>query len=115
MGRLESALERTDAMSKSRDVLMETAADTPALTRSVISAVAFDGLRIQTADGKPATLAIVDQDGRIVESGDAVLEEAWNVAILSYRRFLIGEGALRVYSGPQGVKLDKRRPESPRR
>jgi hypothetical protein len=80
----------------------------PPLTLSVISAVLWEGLTVQTEDGRPATLAVVDADGKVVESGQAVLREAWNVAVLSYRRFLIGEGALRVYSSPAGIFHDDR-------
>jgi hypothetical protein len=75
----------------------------PPLTASQITAILWEGLTVQTADGRPATLAIIDENGKVVESGQAVLREAWNVAVLSYRRFLIGERALRVYSSPIGI------------
>lgn len=80
-------------------------ADAPpaTLTRSVISAVPWEGLQVATVDGRHATLAIVDDDGRIIESGQSVLEEAWNVAVLAYRNFLIGEGRIRVIASPGGM------------
>ena len=68
------------------------------LQRAVISAISFEGLKVTTTDGQPAKLAIVDSTGQVIEAGDEVAAAAWNVAIESHRRFLIGEGYLRVYS-----------------
>jgi hypothetical protein len=79
-----------------------------ALTHSVISAMPWEGFQVATADGRHATLAIVDDDGAIIESGASVLEEAWNVAVLAYRNFLIGEGCLRVYSSPTGLHQEEK-------
>jgi hypothetical protein len=84
---------------------------TGALVNSIISAVGWQGLTITTAEGKPAMLAVVDEHGRIVECGPDVAREAWHVAVLSYRRFLIGEGCLRVYSSPTGIYQDERAPQ----
>ena len=87
---------------------METVAneeqiDTAKLEHSVIRAHAWDGFTITTADGHPATLAVVDDAGRIVEIGPTLVAELWDVAVLSYRRFLIGEKALTVCSTPAGL------------
>jgi hypothetical protein len=81
-------------------------ANGPPLRQSVISAIPWQGLRVQTIDGRHATLAILDDDGRIIESGDAVLEEAFNVSILAYRNFLIGQGTLKVISSPDHLPDD---------
>ncbi|QND86425.1 Uncharacterized protein ChrSV_4199 [Chromobacterium vaccinii] len=70
-----------------------------------MSAVIFEGLTIQTAEGKPALLAIVDEDGNIIETGEQVAKEAWNVAIASYKSFLIGEGHMRIHTSPPGLKF----------
>ncbi|KUZ98145.1 hypothetical protein WI40_14100 [Burkholderia ubonensis] len=67
---------------------------------STISAVSFQGLSITTPDGKPATLAVIDMQGRIIDSGPNVMRAVWDVAIRSYRNFLIGSGHLRVLSKP---------------
>ena len=67
---------------------------------STISAVSFQGLSIVTPDGNPATLAVVDQNGKIVEAGPDVTRAVWEIAIRSYRNFLIGSGHLRVLSKP---------------
>lgn len=65
----------------------------------VISAVVHEGLRV-TVDGRPAQLAIVTEDGRIVAAGPEVAREARSVAINLYRNFLKGLGHLRVLSKP---------------
>lgn len=75
------------------------------LKQTEISAVSFDGLQIRTADGKPARLAIIDDDGKVIEAGDDVAAAAWNVAIASYRQFMIGQGHLRVFSSPPGIPI----------
>ncbi|MGX5879453.1 hypothetical protein MJS38_04635 [Burkholderia gladioli] len=67
---------------------------------STISAVSYQGLSIVTPDGNPATLAVVDENGKIVEAGPSVMRAVWDVAIRSYRNFLIGSGHLRVLSKP---------------
>ena len=81
---------------------------TGTLARSVISAIAWQGFTITTADGRPATLAVIDDAGVIVEYGPSVTREVWSVAVLSYRRFLKGEGCLRVYSSPTGRFQEER-------
>lgn len=77
------------------------------LENAVMSAVISEGLRVQTADGRPAKLAIIDEAGKVVEYGDAVAEEAWNVAIASYKNFLAGNGHLRVQTEPPGLKINQ--------
>lgn len=61
----------------------------------VIHAIAHEGLRV-TVDGKPAQLAIVTDDGRIVALGQEVADEAENVSVNSYRAFLLGRGHVRL-------------------
>lgn len=73
---------------------------THALTHSEISAVSFEGLRVTTASGEPATLAVLDKDGNIIDVGPGVLREAFNVAVEAYRNFLKGSGHLRAISRP---------------
>ena len=65
----------------------------------VISAVSHEGLSV-TVDGKPARLAILTDDGRVIAVGDQVAKEAEAVALNSYRNFLKGQGYLRVNSAP---------------
>ncbi|RQU92463.1 hypothetical protein [Burkholderia cenocepacia] len=73
--------------------------------RSTITAVSFQGLSIVTPDGNPATLAVVDQNGKIVEVGPSVMRAVWDVAIRSCRNFLIGNGHLRVLTRPPDLGI----------
>lgn len=76
--------------------------DSPAI-QSTISGVSYAGLSITGPDGQPATLAVVDHSGRVLESGPNVAAAAWNVAIRSHEQFLIGMGHLRIMSGPTTI------------
>ncbi|MFA8336333.1 hypothetical protein [Burkholderia cenocepacia] len=89
-------------MTKKQSKHESPTADTQiaAAISSTISAVSFQGLSIVTPDGNPATLAVVDQNGKIVEAGPSVMRAVWDVAIQSYRNFLIGSGHLRVLAKP---------------
>lgn len=73
---------------------------TGGLARVILSAVCFEGLSVETREGRNAQLAIIDENGKVIEAGPAVAREAWNVTLASYRKFLIGEGHLRVFSSP---------------
>lgn len=70
---------------------------TGAIEGVVISAVSHEGLTV-TVDGRPARLAVITEDGRVVAAGDQVAREAEAVAVNSYRSFLQGKGFLRVLS-----------------
>jgi hypothetical protein len=72
------------------------------LKNSVISAVVHEGLTVTTRDGKPAKLAIIDESGNVVEMGEDVAREAWNVSIASFMKLLEGVGHLRVHTKPPG-------------
>ncbi|AIO49743.1 putative bcep22gp07 [Burkholderia cepacia] len=89
-------------MTKKQSKQGRPTADTQiaAAISSTISAVSFQGLSIVTPDGNPATLAVVDQNGKIVEAGPSVMRAVWDVAIRAYRNFLIGNGHLRVLAKP---------------
>lgn len=68
--------------------------------QSDISAVSFAGLSITTPDGRAGKLAIIDENGRVIEAGNDIAAAAWNAAILAYRNFMIGKGHLRVHTSP---------------
>ncbi|MBB5459347.1 hypothetical protein [Paraburkholderia sp. Cpub6] len=75
------------------------------LQNSIISAFSYAGFAITTASGETATLAVLDKDGNVIDSGASVSIAAWNVAIKAYRNFLQGQSHLRVHSSPPaGVK-----------
>jgi hypothetical protein len=69
------------------------------ITGVVISAVSHEGLSVMV-NGKPARLAVVTDDGRVIAAGADVAREAEAVAVNSYRQFLKGKGFLRVLSKP---------------
>jgi len=73
---------------------------TGGLAGVTLSAVCFEGLSVLTHEGRKAQLAIIDEHGNVIEAGPAVAREAWNVMLACYKNFLIGEGHLRVFSGP---------------
>lgn len=95
-------------MSRVTDVLSIDVTEPGHLSAAVIGGKAFGGYEVRTADGRPATLAIVDDQGHVVESGPQVLEEAWVVAVLAYQRFLEGEGRLRVVSAPGRLERENK-------
>lgn len=70
-----------------------------ALGAVIISAVSHEGLSV-TVDGKPARLAIITDDGRVIAAGDQVAREAEAVAVNNYRSFLQGKGFLRIMGKP---------------
>jgi hypothetical protein len=69
------------------------------LPNVIISAVAHEGLSV-TIDGKPARLAIVDDNGQVVACGTQVAREARAVAVNNYRNTLMATGHIRVLSKP---------------
>lgn len=81
--------------------------ETGTLQNATISAVSFEGLSVKSMAGSNARLAIIDDDGNILEAGPAVEKEAWNVAIACYKNFLIGNGHIRVFNSPPGSDTGK--------
>lgn len=67
------------------------------------SAVSYGGLEVTTSEGKPATLAVVDSDGRVVAAGPEIVKAAWKASVLAYRNFLMGAGHLRVHTAPPKI------------
>ena len=65
-----------------------------------ISAVSYQGLSVAT-NGRPARLAVIDDNGQVIEAGPAISKAVWDVAINSYRQFLMGTGHLRVVAKPR--------------
>ena len=77
--------------------------ETGTLENGRIAASVTSGYKFTTADGRPARLAIIDDQGNVVESGEAVAREAWNVCIAVIKNFKIGQGHIVVHSAPPGV------------
>lgn len=78
---------------------------TDTLQHAQLTGAIYNGLTATTRDGKPARLAIIDEEGTIIESGLAVAREAWRVAIQVHTNFLRGTGHLIVHSTPPGIPL----------
>jgi hypothetical protein len=72
---------------------------TGALPGVIISSKISKGLTVR-ANGKPARLAVIDDEGRVLVSGEEVAREAEAVAINAYQHFLEGEGWLTIASKP---------------
>ncbi|WPP47855.1 hypothetical protein [Pseudomonas sp. AN-1] len=84
--------------------------ETGTLQHGCISANVISGYQLTTADGRPARLAIVDADGNVIEAGDSVAREAWNVCIAVQKNFWIGQGHLVVHSAPPGLASGQKAP-----
>lgn len=78
--------------------------ETDTLEHARISANINTGYQLTTADGRPARMAIIDEDGNVIESGPAVAKEAWNVCIAVQKNFWIGQGHYVVHSSPPGQR-----------
>lgn len=76
---------------------------TDTLQNSQIVGTIYSGLTATTRDGKPARIAIIDDDGTVIESGRAVAREIWMVALKVHTNFLRGTGHLIVHSTPPGI------------
>jgi hypothetical protein len=66
--------------------------------RFAIEATAHNGLIVETADGRRATLAVLDEHGNQL-SGD-ISRDVFSVCVRAYRQFLMGSGHLVVHSEP---------------
>jgi len=73
---------------------------TGGLTQATLTAVCFEGLSAETREGQKATFAIIDENEKVIERGPVVARDAWNVMLACYKNFLVGQGHLRVFSGP---------------
>lgn len=73
--------------------------DIPEIKHAELSANCT-GIQAKTRDGRPASLAIVDQHGRVLESGANVERAAWLLMCLARRKFLEGQGHVRVRLAP---------------
>ncbi len=65
-----------------------------------IGAVVFEGITVTDSEGRPAQLAVVDGQGRVVAAGPAVARAAWAASVEAYRNHLRGCGHLRALKNP---------------
>ena len=71
----------------------------PGVTLSVIG---HKGI-VAEVDGKPARLAVITEDGRIIAAGPDVAREAEAVSVNWYQAMLKAKGHMRVISQPLAV------------
>ncbi len=69
------------------------------LAAATVSATVSKGFEV-TAEGKKARIALIDEDGNVIEAGPAVAVELWNVCIQVQHNFWVGEGHITVLSEP---------------
>lgn len=86
---------------------MKESVPNPQLQASRISATISTGFNVATVDGKPARLAIVDENGKVIEAGADVAWAAWRVCIEAQENFWQGQGHLVVHSAPPPEALNK--------
>ena len=79
----------------------------PQLATACISATVSTGFTATTANGKPARLAIVDEDGNVIESGADVGWAAWRVCVEVQENFWQGQGHLIVHAGPPEANAEE--------
>ncbi len=70
------------------------------LVKSKISAAYVGGLKAQTPNGQTGIFAVLDENGNVIDSGDAVTKKIWKVCLESHNSFWIGNGHLKVLSKP---------------
>ena len=88
---------------------MITNQKTCGLSSAVLSGVAHEGLTVTTKDGRRARLAIIDEDGTVLESGPSVESEVFNVSMNVLRNFWLGKGHIRVLAGPPNMLMETER------
>ena len=60
----------------------------------------WKGVYAVDADGRPLTLAIVDDAGHVIEQGETVSREAWKAVLKSYLSHLRELGLMRTLTEP---------------
>jgi hypothetical protein len=71
--------------------------------RFLITGTAHSGLEVVTANGNRAVLAVLDNNGNVVEAGEHVAETAWEAILAIYRNFLQGNGFMTVKMAPSAI------------
>ncbi|EPH1210944.1 hypothetical protein R2389_000850 [Pseudomonas aeruginosa] len=74
----------------------------PEMPNAIISANSSSGFVATTRDGKRLRMALVDEEGNIIEAGDPVRWAAWRVCTETLENLWHCEGWLVVHSSPPG-------------
>jgi hypothetical protein len=80
-----------------------TADEAPPLKNSILHSN-LNTLKATTRDGKPARIAIIDEDGNILDVGQHVADAVRIVTVASYNNFLRGKGHL-VSRNPEELRF----------
>lgn len=81
--------------------------------RFLVVGTAHSGLEVVTEDGNPAVLAVLDNEGNIIEAGEHVAETAWEAMVAIYKNFLQGNGHMLVKVTPSNFASDNKAIEKP--
>jgi len=77
-------------------------------TSPKVAARVFEGLSVFTHDGKPARLAILDEDGKVIAEGKNVADAAYHTSVEAYRQMLEDKGHIRVYTHTEALAMNTR-------
>lgn len=78
----------------------------PVLKNSIITAKWREGFTVRAADGRAARLAVIDDMGHVLDEGDLLAAELFDMARITERDYLFGRGILKIYSTPEGLVRD---------
>lgn len=70
------------------------------LERAALVGTTAHGLSAVTSEGKPARIAIIDDDGNILEAGEPVAAACWHVVSEVQNNIWLQQGHLVVVSNP---------------
>lgn len=80
---------------------------TPTLEAGHIEATASTGFIVKTRDGAPARLAIIDEQGNVIEAGKDVELAAWKICWRAHDKFWEGEGHLVIHTEAPGKLIER--------
>jgi hypothetical protein len=87
---------------------MKKALPNPTIDGVCLKATVSTGFTVTSPDGKPAQMAIVDEQGNILAAGDDVSWAAWRVCVEVQENFWEGQGHLVVHARPPGQLTSKK-------
>ena len=71
-------------------------AATAQYSEPTITANAVAGLQVTPPDGRTAHLAVVDEQGNVIDQGSHISSSAYQASVRAYRSFLYGTGHIRM-------------------
>lgn len=80
---------------------MTTSPTPDTLQNAVVRGVAHEGITVHTRDGRRARLAVIDDDGNILEAGRTVERVVFQASREVIYNLWRGQGHLRVFYGAQ--------------